>query len=75
LCPRWGRWERLAGAALCLALAALCLTLAALSAPLLPIRARRFALLWSLGSLCALGAVALLRGTLRAPGPAGLLYL
>ncbi|NXD65507.1 SFT2C protein, partial [Eolophus roseicapillus] len=56
------RWQRLAGSGLCLLLAALCFGLAALYVPLLLLRARKFALLWSLGSLCALGAAALLRG-------------
>ncbi|KAF1535688.1 Vesicle transport protein SFT2C, partial [Eudyptes schlegeli] len=72
------RWQRLAGSGLCLLLAALCFGLAALYAPLLLLRARKFALLWSLGSLCALGAAALLRGParlLREPGRGSLLYL
>ncbi|XP_016155917.1 PREDICTED: vesicle transport protein SFT2C [Ficedula albicollis] len=56
------RWQRLAGSGLCVLLAALCFGLAGLCVPLLLLRARKFALLWSLGSLCALGAAALLRG-------------
>lgn len=76
--PGLSRWQRLAGSGLCLLLAALCFGLAALYAPLLLLRARKFALLWSLGSLCALAAAALLRGParlLREPGRGSLLYL
>ncbi|XP_064313326.1 vesicle transport protein SFT2C [Phalacrocorax carbo] len=76
--PGLSRWQRLAGSGLCLLLAALCFGLAALYAPLLLLRARKFALLWSLGSLCALGAAALLRGPsrlLREPNRGFLLYL
>ncbi|XP_062439072.1 vesicle transport protein SFT2C [Rhea pennata] len=76
--PGLSRWQRLAGSGLCLLLAALCWALAALYVPLLLLRARKFALLWSLGSLCGLGAAALLRGPgrlLREPGGATLLYL
>lgn len=76
--PALSRWQRLAGSGLCLLLAALCFGLAALYAPLLLLRARKFALLWSLGSLCALGAAALLRGParlLREPSSGSLLYL
>ncbi|XP_067158103.1 vesicle transport protein SFT2C [Apteryx mantelli] len=76
--PGLSRWQRLAGGGLCLLLAALCWALAALYAPLLLLRARKFALLWSLGSVCGLGAAALLRGPrrlLREPGGATLLYL
>nr|XP_025965485.1 vesicle transport protein SFT2C [Dromaius novaehollandiae] len=76
--PELSRWQRLAGGGLCLLLAALCWALAALYAPLLLLRARKFALLWSLGSVCGLGAAALLRGPrrlLQEPGGATLLYL
>ncbi|NXP74432.1 SFT2C protein, partial [Ramphastos sulfuratus] len=76
--PGLSRWQRLAGSGLCLLLAAFCFGLAALYAPLLLLRARKFALLWSLGSLCALGAAALLRGParlLREPSYGFLLYL
>ncbi|KAM6064882.1 vesicle transport protein SFT2C isoform 1-T1 [Theristicus caerulescens] len=76
--PGLSRWQRLAGSGLCLLLAVLCFGLAALYAPLLLLRARKFALLWSLGSLCALGAAALLRGParlLREPSRGSLLYL
>lgn len=49
---------------MCLLLAALCFGLAALYAPALLLRARKFALLWSLGSALALALAggALLRG-------------
>ncbi|XP_039930565.1 vesicle transport protein SFT2C [Hirundo rustica] len=76
--PGLSRWQRLAGSGLCALLAALCFGLAGLCVPLLLLRARKFALLWSLGSLCALGAAALLRGParlLREPGRGALLYL
>ncbi|XP_074860667.1 vesicle transport protein SFT2C [Carettochelys insculpta] len=76
--PGLSRWQRLAGSGLCLALAALCFGLAALYAPLLLLRARKFALLWSLGSVFALGAAGLLRGPsrfLREPSRGSLLYL
>ncbi|NXY81502.1 SFT2C protein, partial [Alcedo cyanopectus] len=76
--PGLSRWQRLAGSGVCLLLAAFCFGLAALYAPLLLLRARKFALLWSLGSLCALGAAALLRGPtrlLREPSRGSVLYL
>ncbi|KAM6358034.1 vesicle transport protein SFT2C isoform 1-T4 [Alca torda] len=76
--PGLSRWQRLAVSGLCLLLAALCFGLAALYAPLLVLRARKFALLWSLGSLCGLAAAVLLRGParlLREPGGGSLLYL
>lgn len=76
--PGLSRWQRLAGGGLCALLAALCFALAGLCVPLLLLRARKFALLWSLGSLCALGAAALLRGParlLREPGRGAPLYL
>ncbi|KAM9378537.1 vesicle transport protein SFT2C [Phaethornis superciliosus] len=76
--PGLSRWQRLAGSGLCLLLAALCFGLAALYVPLLLLRGRKFALLWSLGSLCALSAAALLRGPtrlLREPSRGTLLYL
>ncbi|NXV24776.1 SFT2C protein, partial [Cepphus grylle] len=76
--PGLSRWQRLAVSGLCLLLAALCFGLAALYAPLLVLRARKFALLWSLGSLCGLAAAVLLRGParlLREAGGGSLLYL
>ncbi|XP_037377974.1 vesicle transport protein SFT2C [Talpa occidentalis] len=56
------RAQRLAWAGACLLLAALCFGLAALQAPALVLRARKFALLWSLGSALALAGGALLGG-------------
>ncbi|XP_075793561.1 vesicle transport protein SFT2C [Pelodiscus sinensis] len=76
--PGLSRWQRLVGSGLCLALAALCFGLAALYAPLLLLRARKFALLWSLGSAFALGAAGFLRGPsrlLREPSRGSLLYV
>ncbi|XP_059560788.1 vesicle transport protein SFT2C [Myotis daubentonii] len=60
--PSVTRAQRLAAAGACLLLAALCFGLAALYAPALLLRARKFALLWSLGSALALAGGALLRG-------------
>ncbi|KAM7160514.1 vesicle transport protein SFT2C [Macrochelys suwanniensis] len=76
--PGLSRWQRLVGSGLCLLLAALCFGLAALYAPLLLLRARKFALLWSLGSAFALGAAGFLRGPsrlLREPSRGSVLYL
>ncbi|XP_024072597.1 vesicle transport protein SFT2C [Terrapene carolina triunguis] len=76
--PGLSRWQRLVGSALCLLLAALCFGLAALYAPLLLLRARKFALLWSLGSAFALGAAGFLRGPSRLlwePSRGTVLYL
>ncbi|XP_051705616.1 vesicle transport protein SFT2C [Oryctolagus cuniculus] len=60
--PTVTRGQRLAAGGGCLLLAALCFGLAALYAPVLLLRARKFALLWSLGSALALAGGALLRG-------------
>ncbi|XP_058520349.1 vesicle transport protein SFT2C [Ochotona princeps] len=60
--PAVTRGQRLAAGGGCLLLAALCFGLAALYAPVLLLRARKFALLWSLGSVLALAGGALLRG-------------
>ncbi|XP_017650805.1 vesicle transport protein SFT2C [Nannospalax galili] len=60
--PTVTRGQRLAAGGICLLLAALCFALAALYAPVLLLRARKFALLWSLGSVLALAGGALLRG-------------
>ncbi|XP_076410994.1 vesicle transport protein SFT2C [Peromyscus maniculatus bairdii] len=60
--PTVTRGQRLAAGGLGLLLAALCFGLAALYAPVLLLRARKFALLWSLGSVLALASAALLRG-------------
>ncbi|XP_060940147.1 vesicle transport protein SFT2C [Limanda limanda] len=63
--PGLGRRQRLLGAALLAGFSALCFGLSALYAPLLLLYSRKFALLWSLGSLFALLAAALLRGPSR----------
>ncbi|KAM8934643.1 vesicle transport protein SFT2C [Pelodytes ibericus] len=70
--------QRLLAAALCAGLAALCFGLAALYLPLLLLRARKFALLWSLGSVLGLAGASLLRGPSRLvqePEPWSLLYV
>ncbi|KAK7877647.1 hypothetical protein WMY93_031659 [Mugilogobius chulae] len=66
--PGLSRGQRLVGFGVCAAFSALCFGLSALYAPLLLLYARKFALLWSLGSLFAIAAVAMLRG------PGKLLY-
>uniref|UniRef100_A0A8D2DPQ5 Vesicle transport protein n=1 Tax=Sciurus vulgaris TaxID=55149 RepID=A0A8D2DPQ5_SCIVU len=60
--PSVTRGQQLAAGGACLLLATLCFGLAALYAPVLVLRARKFALLWSLGSALALAGGALLRG-------------
>uniref|UniRef100_A0A8C3X0I8 Vesicle transport protein n=1 Tax=Catagonus wagneri TaxID=51154 RepID=A0A8C3X0I8_9CETA len=60
--PSMTRTQRLAASGVCLLMAALCFGLAALYAPVLLLRARKFALLWSLGSVLALVGGMILRG-------------
>ncbi|EHB06069.1 Vesicle transport protein SFT2C [Heterocephalus glaber] len=60
--PNVTRGQQLAAGGGCLLLAAFCFGLAALYAPVLLLRARKFGLLWSLGSALALAGGALLRG-------------
>ncbi|XP_006876264.1 PREDICTED: vesicle transport protein SFT2C [Chrysochloris asiatica] len=60
--PSVTRVQRLAASGVCLLLAVLCFSLAALYAPVLLLRARKFALLWTLGSALALTGGSLLRG-------------
>lgn len=60
--PSVTRTQQLAASGVCLLLAMLCFGLAALYAPALLLRARKFALLWSLGSALALAGGTLLRG-------------
>ncbi|XP_033838351.1 vesicle transport protein SFT2C [Periophthalmus magnuspinnatus] len=60
--PGLSRRQRLVAFGVCAAFSALCFGLSALYAPLLLLYARKFALLWSLGSLFAIAAVAMLRG-------------
>ncbi|XP_041659779.1 vesicle transport protein SFT2C [Cheilinus undulatus] len=63
--PGVSRKQRLVVSAVLAAFSALCFGLSALYAPLLLLYARKFALLWSLGSLFALCAGAVLRGPSR----------
>ncbi|KAM6918506.1 vesicle transport protein SFT2C [Xenentodon cancila] len=63
--PGMSRRQRLAVCGVCASLSLLCFGLAALYAPLLLLYARKFALLWSLGSLFAIAAAAVLRGPSR----------
>ncbi|XP_068197283.1 vesicle transport protein SFT2C [Antennarius striatus] len=63
--PGMSRRQRLVAFGGCVFLSALCFGLSALYAPLLLLYARKFALLWSLGSLFAIAAVAVLRGPSR----------
>ncbi|XP_069775451.1 vesicle transport protein SFT2C [Narcine bancroftii] len=60
--PSLSRSQRLLGFGLCLAMGLLCLSLSAIYAPFLLLRARKFALLFTLGSLSLLAGLALLRG-------------
>nr|XP_043874998.1 vesicle transport protein SFT2C-like [Solea senegalensis] len=60
--PGMSRRQRLVGFGVCACFSALCFGLSALYAPLLLLYARKFALLWSLGSLFAIAAAAVLRG-------------
>ncbi|KAJ1103469.1 hypothetical protein NDU88_000892 [Pleurodeles waltl] len=77
--PALSRGQRLAVSAVCALLAALCFTLALLHVPLLVLRARKFALLWSMGSVLALVSAAVLLGAgaagRLAREPGALLYL
>lgn len=63
--PGMSRRQRLVAFAVCVSFSVLCFGLSALYAPLLLLYARKFALLWSLGSLFAIAAVAVLRGPSR----------
>ncbi|XP_078515579.1 vesicle transport protein SFT2C [Lissotriton helveticus] len=77
--PALSRAQRLALSAVCALLAALCFTLALMLVPVLVLRARKFALLWSMGSGLALVAAAVLLGAgaagRLAREPGALLYL
>ncbi|XP_031164408.1 vesicle transport protein SFT2C [Sander lucioperca] len=63
--PGMSRRQRLVAFGVCASFSALCFGLSALYAPLLLLYARKFALLWSLGSLFAIAAAAVLRGPSR----------
>lgn len=76
--PGMSRSQRLMAFGVCAALCVLCFGLAGLYAPFLLFKARKFALLWSLGSLFALFAAAILRGPsklLMSPTPGAIFYL
>lgn len=76
--PGMSGTQRLMAAAVCAGMAALCFGLAGLYVPLLLLRARKFAMLWSMGSVLGLGAAGLLRGPsrlLREPDPWAFFYL
>ncbi|KAM4663934.1 vesicle transport protein SFT2C [Discoglossus pictus] len=78
LLPGLSASQRMLVSGLCVVMATLCFGLSSLYLPVLLLRARKFALLWSLGSLLGLAAAALLRGPsrmLREPDPCSLLYL
>ncbi|XP_023139719.1 vesicle transport protein SFT2C [Amphiprion ocellaris] len=63
--PGMSRRQRLVAFGVCVSFSVLCFGLSALYAPLLLLYARKFALLWSLGSLFAIAAAAVLRGPSR----------
>ncbi|XP_054431033.1 vesicle transport protein SFT2C [Pteronotus mesoamericanus] len=82
--PNVTRTQRLAASGICLLLATLCFGLAALYAPALLLHARKFGILWSLGSALALAGGTILRGNAaytgllrceEAPSRAALLYV
>ncbi|XP_036410618.1 vesicle transport protein SFT2C [Megalops cyprinoides] len=76
--PGVSRSQRLLAFGACIALSALCFGLSALYAPLLLLKARKFALLWSLGSVFALLGAAILRGPsklIATPTPGAAVYL
>ena len=60
--PSLGRRERLIGFLLCLGLGVAFFVLAGLMVPLIVLKARRFALLFTLGSICTLGSFSFLWG-------------
>ncbi|KAL4608382.1 vesicle transport protein SFT2C-like [Arapaima gigas] len=78
LLPGFSRSQRLVAFALFAGLSVFCFGLSALYAPLLLLKARKFALLWSMGSVFALLGAAVLRGPshlLGTPSPGAALYL
>ena len=60
--PRLSRTQRVVGCVTCVAFGALCFGMAVFYIPLLVVKARKFALLFSLGSLMMVAGIALLRG-------------
>ncbi|XP_053552629.1 vesicle transport protein SFT2C [Bombina bombina] len=78
LLPGLSSSQRLLLAGLCVLLSVMCFGLAGLYVPVLLLRARKFSLLWSLGSTLGLAAAALIRGPsrfLREPELWSLLYM
>lgn len=78
--PGMSRRQRFVAFGVCASLSALSFALASLYAPLLLLYARKFALLWSLGSVFAVAAAAVLRGPSRlaaglSSSPGAALYL
>lgn len=76
--PGLSRSQRLIAFGTCIFFSALCFGLSALYAPLLLLKARKFALLWSLGSVFALLGAAILRGPsklIATPTAGGAVYL
>ncbi|KAK6306783.1 hypothetical protein J4Q44_G00237080 [Coregonus suidteri] len=76
--PGMSRSQRLVAVGVCIAFSALCFGLSAMYAPLLLLYARKFALLWSLGSLFAILGAAILRGPsklIARPTPSAAVYL
>lgn len=76
--PGMSRSQRLIAFGTCIFFSALCFGLSALYAPLLLLKARKFALLWSLGSVFALAGAAILRGPsklIATPTPGAAVYL
>ncbi|XP_051772639.1 vesicle transport protein SFT2C [Ctenopharyngodon idella] len=76
--PGMSRSQRLIAFGTCIFFSALCFGLSALYAPLLLLKARKFALLWSLGSVFALIGAAILRGPsklIATPTPGAAVYL
>lgn len=76
--PGMSRSQRLVAFGTCITFSAICFGLSALYAPLLLIYARKFALLWSLGSLFALMGAAILRGPSKligTPTPGAAVYM
>ncbi|XP_051985042.1 vesicle transport protein SFT2C-like [Xyrauchen texanus] len=76
--PGMSRSQRLIAFGTCIIFSALCFGLSALYAPVLLLKARKFALLWSLGSVFALLGAAVLRGPsklIATPTPGAAVYL
>ncbi|XP_062337264.1 vesicle transport protein SFT2C [Osmerus eperlanus] len=76
--PGMSRSQRLVAFGTCITFSAICFGLSALYAPLLLLYARKFALLWSLGSLFALMGAAILKGPSKligTPTPGAAVYL